>query len=90
MIGGVRTPAVDVPVSTLSGAAPAGTSEICSLFGSTTPFSPQVLASLYGTKAHYLSKYTADLDHAIASGYLLPAERASLLAQAEAVQLPSS
>ena len=34
VIGGVRTPAVDVPVSTLSGAAPAGTSVICSLFGS--------------------------------------------------------
>ena len=62
VIGGVRTPAVDVPVSTLSGAAPAGTSEICSLFGSTTPFSPQTLTSLYGTKAHYLAKYTADLD----------------------------
>jgi hypothetical protein len=90
VIGGVRTPAVDVPVSTLSGAAPAGTSEICSLFGSTTPFSPQTLASLYGTKAHYLSEYTADLDHAIASGYLLPAERSSLLAQADAVQFPSS
>ena len=90
VIGGVRTPAVEVPVSTLSGAAPVGTSEICSLFGSTTPFSPQTLASLYGTKAHYLSEYTAALDHAIASGYLLPAERSSLLAQADAVQFPSS
>ena len=39
VIGGVRTPAVDVPVSTLSGAAPAGTSTICSLFGTTTLFS---------------------------------------------------
>lgn len=86
----MRTPAVDVPVSTLSGAAPAGTTVICSLFGSTTPFSPQMLTSLYGTKAHYLSKYTADLNHAIAAGYLLPAERSSLLAQAEAVQFPSS
>lgn len=90
VIGGVRTPAVDVPVSTLSGVAPAGTTVICSLFGSTTPFSPQMLTSLYGTKAHYLSKYTADLNHAIAAGYLLPAERSSLLAQAEAVQFPSS
>ena len=40
VIGGVRTPAVDVPVSTLSGAAPTGASALCSLFGSTTPFSP--------------------------------------------------
>jgi hypothetical protein len=86
VIGGVRTPAVDVPVSTLSGAAPAGTSVICSLFGSTTPFSAQKLTSLYGTKAHYVTAYTADLNHAIAAGYLLPAERASLLAMADQVQ----
>jgi hypothetical protein len=48
------------------------------------------LASLYGTKTHYLSKFTANLDHAIAAGYLLPSERAALLAQAEQVQFPSS
>ena len=90
VIGGVRTPAVDVPVSTLSGAAPAGTSTICALFGSTTAFSPQMLASLYGTKATYITKYTADLDRAIAGGYLLPSERASLLALAQQVQFPAT
>ena len=37
VIGGVRTPAVDVPVSTLSGAPAAGANAICSLFGTTTP-----------------------------------------------------
>ena len=58
VIGGVRTPAVDVPVSTLSGAAPAGTSAICSLFGSTAPFTPQTLATLYRSKARY-SRSTA-------------------------------
>ena len=41
VIGGVRTPAVDVPVSTLSGAPPPGASVLCSLFGSTIPFSPR-------------------------------------------------
>lgn len=90
MIGGVRTPAVDVPVSTLTGSAPAGTSVICSLFGTTTPFSSAELTSLYGSKANYISKYTADLDKAIAGRYLLPAEREELLAQANQVQFPSS
>ena len=90
VIGGVRTPAVDVPVSTLSGAAPTGTSVICSLFGSTVPFAPQMLASLYGTKAHYLSRFTADLDRAIAQGYLLPSERSGLLAQARQLQIPAA
>jgi hypothetical protein len=89
VIGGVRTPAVDVPVSTLSQAAPPGTSVICSLFGSTTPFSSSKLVSLYGTKANYLAKYKANLDRAIAEGYLLPSERAGLLAAAEQVQFPT-
>jgi hypothetical protein len=86
VLGGVRTPAVDVPVSTLSGLPPPGATVICSLFGSTVPFTSQELASLYGTKAHYLSEYNADLDRAIAAGYLLPSARADLLAQAEQVQ----
>ncbi len=89
VIGGVRTPAVDVPVSTLSGAAPPGSSEICGLFGSAMPFSPATLASLYHTKSNYLSLYKASLDKAIAGGYILSADRAGLLAQADQVQLPS-
>ncbi len=89
VIGGVRTPAVDVPISTLSNAAPPPVSVICSLFGSTTPFSPQMLTSLYGSPANYVAKYIADLDRAIAAGYILPADRAALVAQAEQVQFPS-
>lgn len=90
VIGGVRTPAVDVPVSTLSGAAPPGASAICALFGSTTPFTPQRLTSLYGTKSNYIAKYTADLDRAISGRYILPADRSMLLAQAQQVQFPST
>lgn len=90
VIGGVRTPAVDVPISTLSGSAPAGTSVICSLFGSTTLFGSQELTDLYGSPAHYLAEYTASLDQAIAGRYLLPADREGLLAQARTVQFPTS
>ncbi len=88
VIGGVRTPAVDVPVSTLSGAAPKGSSTLCSLFGQTTPFSPTTLTRLYKTKSHYLAEYTASLDKAIGEGYILPADRAELLAQAQQVAFP--
>jgi hypothetical protein len=89
VIGGVRTPAVDVPVSTLSGAAPAGASKLCALFGSAVPFSPGTLTSLYQTKSNYLVAYTVSLDKAIKGGYILPADRATLLAQAQQVQIPS-
>jgi hypothetical protein len=89
VIGGVRTPAVDVPVSTLSQVAAPGASEICSLFGSTTPLSTSTLQGIYGTKANYVAKYTADLNRAIADTYILPADRASLSAQAEQFAFPS-
>jgi hypothetical protein len=89
VIGGVRTPAVDAPVSTLSGAAPPGTSVICSLFGSAVPFSSATLVSLYHDKSGYLAAYKASLDTAINGGYILAADRSSLLAQAEQVQFPS-
>jgi hypothetical protein len=90
VLGGVRTPAVDVPVSTLGQVPAPRSSVICALFGSTTPFSPQTLQSLYGTKANFVAKYTADLNRAIAARYLLSSERASLLAQAQQVQFPAS
>ena len=88
VIGGVRTPAVDVPVSTLSGAAPAGTSTICSLFGSSTPFSPATLTSLYHTRGHYLTAYRSDLGRAVGLGFILPADRAELVARARQVAFP--
>lgn len=90
VVGGVRTPAVDVPISTLSGAAPPGASALCGLFGSTKAFSPQMLTSLYGSPANYVAKFTADLNRAIAGGYVLAADRAALIAQARQVQFPSA
>ncbi len=89
VIAGVRTAAVDVPVSTLSGAPPSGANAFCSLFGSTTAFSSQMLATIYHSKAEYLARYTASLDRAIKDGYILPADRGALLAQASAVQFPA-
>jgi hypothetical protein len=88
VLGGVRTPAVDVPVSTLSGAPATGANAICSLFGSTTAFSEQKLVSLYRTRARYLAEFRASLDRAISEGFILPADRSALIAQAEQVRFP--
>jgi hypothetical protein len=90
VIGGVRTPAVDVPVSTLSGAPPAGATPICALFGSTVAFTPAQLTSLYATPSNYVNDYTKSLNKAVASGYILSADKASLLAEAGQVQFPAS
>jgi hypothetical protein len=88
-LGGVRTPAVDVPVSALSGEAPPGASRLCALFGSTVPFDAATLADLYGDKRSYLGAHGRSLDQAIAAGFLLESDRAELEARAEAVPFPS-
>ncbi|HMD46832.1 MAG TPA: alpha/beta hydrolase domain-containing protein [Acidimicrobiales bacterium] len=88
-LGGVRTPAVDTPVATLSGAAPASTATICALFGSATPFDATTLVRLYHDKAGYLADFERSLAGAISRGYLLAADRGALLAQARAVPFPS-
>lgn len=90
VLGGVRTPAVDVPISTLSGAPPAHSTTLCGLFGSTVPFTPAQLTGLYSSPAHYVSLYTASLDKTIAGGYILPADRTALIAQARQVTFPSN
>ena len=87
--GGVRTPDVDVPSSVLSGVAPPGASILCSLFGSTTPFSSSQMAQLYGDKATYLRRYEKSLDQAISDGYILPQDKAGLMAEAEQVHFPT-
>ncbi|HEY5170459.1 MAG TPA: alpha/beta hydrolase domain-containing protein, partial [Acidimicrobiia bacterium] len=80
-IGGVRTAANDVPVAALSGDS-ADSSILCVLFGSTRPFDHATIRRLYPTKAAYLAAFGRATDKAIASGYLLPADRAAILADA--------
>ncbi len=88
VVGGVRTPAVDVPISTLSGSPPPGATVLCALFGSATPLSPAALAARYPTKAAYLAAYTQSLHRAVTAGYILPADRAGLLSQARQAPVP--
>jgi hypothetical protein len=54
-LGGVRTPAVDVPIAKISGEAPPLGPQ-CLLFGHTVPFTPQRLLELYPTHADYVNK----------------------------------
>jgi hypothetical protein len=81
-IGGVRTAANDVPVATLSGAGGDDSNVLCGLFGSTKPFDAATLARLYPSRAAYLAKVAAATDKAIASGYVLKADRAAIIAEA--------
>ena len=88
-LGGVRTPPVDVPVATLSGQGPPGAAGPGWLVGSTTPLDDATLLRLHGDKSGYLSAYIRSLDATIKDGFLLPADRAELLAQATAFPFPA-
>lgn len=69
-LGGIRTPAVDVPVATLSGEGQAG-SIFCLLFGSTQPFDEQTLESLYPDACDYLEDYDRATWDAVLKGNVL-------------------
>lgn len=80
-VGGIRTPAVDVPIAALSG-DPQTSSGICSLFGTTTPFSPATLVELYGDQAGYVAAVEASAAAAVEAGFLLPADAALIIGAA--------
>ena len=88
-LGGVRSPAVDVPISTLSG-APAGTSGDfwCFLFGSTTPFTADKLKQLYPSHDDYLTKVKAAAKKVREGGFLLEPEEKTIVEQAQAAKVP--
>jgi hypothetical protein len=83
IIGGVRSPAVDVPVATLTG-EPLNTPFPCPLSGTTTPFTQARLSALYPTHAAFVSKWTADAERLARQGYLTPAAAANLIKAAAA------
>jgi hypothetical protein len=82
--GGIRTPWVDVPIARTSGLG--GEESIMSaIFGSGELFDANTIQRLYpGGGTQYLEGFTAALDAAIASGFILSADRAEILQLAAA------
>ena len=82
VLGGVRSPQVDAPVATLRGPGNDGGAGFCRLFGTTQPFSPDKLDTLYRNHGTFVFAWLkADLD-ALRAGYLLPADAWELLVAA--------
>jgi hypothetical protein len=84
-LGGVRTPQVDAPIATLAGigntAAPGHTDSIslfCRLFGSTVPYSPEQLATLYENHGQFVSAWGQATRNLVRSGFLLEADENEL------------
>jgi hypothetical protein len=72
--GGVRTPQLDVPIATFTGSQPPGSSILCLLFGTTTPFDEATLRALYPTHRDFVSKYAKAIKRAVKSGAVLKAD----------------
>ncbi len=88
--GGIRTPEVDVPVDVLSGLPPASgdASVACLLAGSTTPIPAADLAKRYSSRAAYLTAYESATDEVIDAGFVLPADRQTMLDDARPERIP--
>ena len=86
--GGVRTPAVEVPVDVLSGMTAEGTSVLCLLMGSTVPISADQLGQLYTSRDEYLAAYEAAADEMINAGFALADDRDQLLDGAHPSRIP--
>lgn len=80
--GGVRTPAVDVPVAALSGIGQSGSAQFCFLFGTTTPFSTAKLTALYPTHAQFVAQWSAAATADVVAGFLRPSDAAKIIAAA--------
>ena len=70
VLGGVRTPYVDVPAARLSGEFNGGGSG-CNLSGTTTLFDAATMAMLYVDRQSYIDQVSQSADDAVAAGFLL-------------------
>jgi len=86
-IGGIRTPAVDAPTSTLTGEGNES-SVFCVLFGQETPLSAEQLAQLYSTHDDYVAQVTESADAAVEAGFLLAGDRDAVVQKAEGAAVP--
>lgn len=81
-LGGVRSPFVDVPVAALSGESAGCGSQMCLLFGTTTPFPADRLVELYGDHARYVEVFAASFHDMVELGFALADDEDRALATA--------
>ncbi|HEX5618692.1 MAG TPA: alpha/beta hydrolase domain-containing protein [Solirubrobacteraceae bacterium] len=80
VVGGVRSPYVDVPTSTWFGNATGAS--FCFIAGYERPFSAEKLQLLYPSKADYVAKVTASVRSLVAQRYLTEADGRDIIQEA--------
>ncbi len=86
-LGGIRTPQLDVPIATLSGFG--NSPGLCSLFGTTAPFSRAHLVGRYGTVDQYRFRFLLAEAQALDSKFMLRDDAFTILAEAATFNFPS-
>jgi hypothetical protein len=81
VLGGIRTPAVDVPIAKLTGTGQAG-SRFCNLFGETVLFDDATVASLYPSHLAYVKAVQKATTQAVKQGFVLAADAPAIVAAA--------
>jgi hypothetical protein len=81
ILGGVRNPAVDVPLAQLTGMP--NTPGLCSLLGTAVPFSAATISTLYPTHAAFVRQWTRDVIGLALHGYLNAHDAVALVRAAQ-------
>jgi hypothetical protein len=86
VLGGIRTPQVDVPLATYHGRMDGP--GICELWGWREPVPKARIAALYGSKQGYLARFRASVARLVKSRWLERADGDTLIARAERQTFP--
>jgi Alpha/beta hydrolase domain len=90
-LGGVRSPAVDAPISALTGTGNTGGSPVCFLLGTTTPLGAAQLSALYPLHSDYVAAVAQSAARDVRRGFLLSPDALQIdqAAAASQVGLPA-
>ena len=80
VVGGVRSPYLDVPTATWFGNATGAS--FCRIAGYEKPFEPAKLKGLYPTKAEYVKKVEASVQQLVRARYITQADGRQIVAEA--------
>lgn len=86
VIGGLRSPYVDVPTSIWNGNSTG--ESFCRIAGHEIPFSPEKLRQLYPTNGAYVSAVTANVSELVSAGFLLDEDGAEIIREAQHADVP--
>jgi hypothetical protein len=91
VLGGVRTPYVDVPVAKYSGTATSDggpTGSFCRLLGYEQPFTSTTLQNLYGTHQNYVARVSRQVRRMVRQRWLEPVDARQIVKRAQYTTVP--